>query len=293
MITMEASVFTQILLPIATALIMFGMGLNLTVSDFTRLTKSPVAVGAGVLGQMILMPLAAFGICLWFNLDPSLAIGLMILAACPGGTVSNICSQLAKANLALSVTLTAISTMLCVITSPFIIQFAFNHFAGEQSAGFSLLNTALGLFAITLIPVSIGIYIRRRFVSWAKVAERYFRLFSLFFMVAIVFALAIKERELLVSSFDSLFFACISLSLGSMSIGAILARLGGLNLKDAMTLVIEVGLQNATLAILIAVSFLESPQLAVSAGFYGLVMYIGPLLLIIYVSGNKLVGDRV
>lgn len=290
---MEASVFTQVLLPIATALIMFGMGLNLTVGDFTRLTKSPVAVGAGILGQMVLMPLAAFGICLWFNLDASLAIGLMILAACPGGTVSNICSQLAKANLALSVTLTAISTMLCVVTSPFIIQLAFNHFAGEQSASFSLLNTALGLFAITLVPVSFGIYVRNKFAHWAEMAERYFRQFSLFFMVAIILGLAIKERELLVSSFDSLFFACLSLSLGSMSIGALLGKLGGLNLKDTLTLVIEVGLQNATLAILIAVSFLNSPQLAVSAGFYGLVMYIGPSLLIIYASGNKLVSDRV
>ena len=119
---MEASIFTQVLLPVAIALIMFGMGLSLTIQDFTRLAKAPVSIGVGLLGQIILMPLLALGICLTFKLDAPIAVGLMILAACPGGTTSNVFSQLAKANLALSVSLTAISTFICVFSTPFIFR---------------------------------------------------------------------------------------------------------------------------------------------------------------------------
>lgn len=284
---MEASIFTQVLLPVAIAFIMFGMGLSLTIQDFTRLGKVPFAIGAGLIGQMILMPMLAFGICILFKLDTTLAIGLMILAACPGGTMSNIFSQLAKANLALSVSLTAISTFICVFSTPFIIQFAITHFIGDKAVEFSLLETAIGLFVVTLVPVVIGIIIKRQFASWAEKAEGYFRKFSLFFMVAMITALVIKERSLLVSSFDQVFFACLALNLLSIVIGLLLARTFNLSFIDAITLAIEVGIQNATLAILIAISFLNAPEFAVSAGVYGLAMYIGPSFLVLWAKHKR------
>ncbi|XQW84979.1 bile acid:sodium symporter family protein [Thalassotalea piscium] len=284
---MEASIFTQVLLPIAIALIMFGMGLGLTVQDFTRLAKAPRAIFAGLLGQIVLMPLLAFALCLFFELDAPIAIGIMILAACPGGTMSNVFSQLAKANLALSVSLTAISTFICVFSTPFIIQFAVNNFSGVQQVEFSLVQTALGLFLVTLVPVIMGICIRHYYKHGALKAEVYFRRFSLIFMVLMILALVIKEIDLLVASFDQVFFACLALNLLSIVIGLLLAKVCNLTFVDAITLAIEVGIQNATLAILIAISFLNAPEFAVSAGVYGLAMYIGPLLLVLWVKFKR------
>ena len=284
---MSASIFTEVLLPLALAFIMFGMGLSLTIQDFTRLWKTPIAIGAGLLGQIILMPLIAFSICVLFELDAALAVGLMILAACPGGTLSNVFSQLAKANLALSVSLTAISTFICVFSTPFIIQFAVNYFSGDKIIAFSILETAIGLFVVTLVPVIIGISIRHKFTLWAEKAEVYFRRFSLFFMVAMIIALVIKERALLISSFEQVFFACLALNLITVMLGLLMAKIFSLSLTDALTLAIEVGIQNATLAILIAISFLHAPEFAVSAGVYGLAMYIGPAILILWAKSKR------
>jgi len=258
------------------------MGLSLTKQDFTRLVKTPKPVFAGLLGQIILLPLLAFAICIAFDLSAPLAIGIMILSACPGGTTSNIISQLARANLALSVSLTAIATVICVFSTPFIIQFAVEHFAGEEAPSFSLFNTAIGLFIITLVPIFIGISIRRRYENWATKVEVYFRRFSFIFMIAMIIGLVIKERELLVSSFDQVFFASLSLNVLAVLLGLAIAKISALSLQNAVTLGIEVGIQNGTLAILIAITFLESPEYAVSAGVYGLAMYIAPALLIVW-----------
>ena len=277
---MNASILTEVILPLALALIMFGMGLGLTTNDFTRLFKSPLAIVIGLIGQLVAMPLLALGLCYLLNLPTPIAIGLMILAACPGGTMSNVVSQLAKANLALSVSLTAASTAISIITTPFIIGFAMSQFAPADDATFSILTTSLGLFFITLVPVAIGIWLRHFKSDFAIKAEPFFRRFSLFFMLMMIAALVIKERDLLVSSFNDVFWACIALNIGSMVVGWLIAKCSKLNLTDSLTLSIEVGIQNASLAILIAISFLNKPEYAVTGGVYGLAMFIGPLLLI-------------
>lgn len=286
---MNASILTEVILPLALALIMFGMGLGLTTNDFTRLFKSPLAIVMGLIGQLVAMPLLALGLCYLLNLPTPIAIGLMILAACPGGTMSNVVSQLAKANLALSVSLTAASTAISIITTPFIIGFAMSQFAPADDATFSILTTSLGLFFITLVPVAIGIWLRHFKSDFAIKAELFFRRFSLFFMLMMIAALVIKERDLLVSSFNDVFWACIALNIGSMVVGWLIAKCSKLNLTDSLTLSIEVGIQNASLAILIAISFLNKPEYAVTGGVYGLAMFIGPLLLI---GGLKLKNKR-
>jgi BASS family bile acid:Na+ symporter len=268
---------------------MFGMGLGLTTNDFTRLFKNPLAIVMGLIGQLVAMPLLALGLCYLLNLPTPIAIGLMILAACPGGTMSNVVSQLAKANLALSVSLTAASTAISIITTPFIIGFAMSQFAPADDATFSILTTSLGLFFITLVPVAIGIWLRHFKSDFAIKAEPFFRRFSLFFMLMMIAALVIKERDLLVSSFNDVFWACIALNIGSMVVGWLIAKCSKLNLTDSLTLSIEVGIQNASLAILIAISFLNKPEYAVTGGVYGLAMFIGPLLLI---GGLKLKNKR-
>lgn len=286
---MNASILTEVILPLALALIMFGMGLGLTTTDFTRLFKNPLGIVMGLIGQFVAMPLLALGLCYLLNLPTPIAIGLMILAACPGGTMSNVVSQLVKANLALSVSLTAASTAISIITTPFIIGFAMSQFAPADDATFSILTTSLGLFFITLVPVAIGIWLRHFKSDFAIKAEPFFRRFSLFFMLMMIAALVIKERDLLVSSFNDVFWACIVLNIGSMVVGWLIAKCSKLNLTDSLTLSIEVGIQNASLAILIAISFLNKPEYAVTSGVYGLAMFIGPLLLI---GGLKLKNKR-
>lgn len=283
---MESSFLTTIMLPALLAIIMFGMGLSLTLRDFVRLWQIPRPVLVGLFGQLLVLPLLAYALALGFALSPPLAIGLMILAACPGGTMSNVISHLARANLALSVSLTAITTVVCVFTTPLIIQFALTQFAspgvGEGSAaGFSLAGTAVGLFFITLMPVITGIAVRRYFESWAKRTEVFFRRFSALFMVLMIAAILIQERDILADSFADMFAATTVLNLLAITIGMLMAAMFRLSMRDSITLGIEIGIQNASMAILIAVTFLQTPAYATAAGVYGITMYIGAIGLVL------------
>lgn len=279
---MQASVLTEVLLPLALAFVMFGMGLTLTVSDFGRLLKAPKAILTGFLGQIILLPLLTFAICLAFTLPPYIAVGIMILAACPGGTTSNLISHIAKANLALSVSLTAISTIACVFTTPFIIQFAIDYFVKENAPAFSVVETVLGLIGVSILPVVIGMIIRRLFTGFATKTETFFRQFSMYFMLAMIVGVLVSERDNLASSFESAFLVCLTLNLLSVLMGLLLANVSSVSFKDSLTLAIEIGVQNAALAMLICITFLKAPDYAIAPGVYGIAMYIGPALLAIW-----------
>ncbi|WP_339725604.1 bile acid:sodium symporter family protein [uncultured Paraglaciecola sp.] len=278
---MTDSFLTQIIMPLVLALIMFGMGLSLTKQDFLELGKEPKPVAVGLFGQLLLLPLLAYGIAIFFDLSEHLAVGIMILAACPGGTSSNILSQLARANLALSVSLTAVTTLVCVVTTPLIIQFAIEQFNDTATTAFSLLSTTLGLIFITLIPVLIGIMVRHKFATLAMRSEAFFRHLSSAFLVLMIVAITYQERENLLDSFVLVSEAAFSLNILAIATGVLLGIIFKLVKRDAVTLGIEVGVQNSSMAILIAISFLDRPDYAIAAGVYGLAMYLGAGLLII------------
>ena len=279
---MEGTVLTEVILPAAIALIMFGMGLSLTAQDFYRLFRWPKPIAVGLVGQILLLPLLAYVLCIILDLSPIMAAGLMILSACPGGTMSNVISQLARANLALSVTLTGFSTLICLVSTPLIIQFVVSHFLGEQQVSFSIASVSASLSAITLIPISLGMLVRNYFTEWAIISDTFFRRFSALFMAIMIALILWQERATLSNSFNDMFLACLLLNLISMTMGIILARVFAFNKIDAMTLSIEVGIQNATLAILIAMTFLQRPDLAVAAGVYGITMYIGGAFIVFW-----------
>ena len=222
-----------------------------------------------------------------------MAAGLMILSACPGGTMSNVISQLARANLALSVTLTSFSTLICLVTTPLIIQFSLQHFLAEQEVNFSLASTALGLAVITLIPIGIGMTVKHFYATWAATSERFFRRFSTLFMGIMILVILWQERQILAQSLNDMFLACLLLNLMSVCIGLTLARVAGFSKKDAVTLSIEVGIQNATLAMLIAMSFLNRPDLAVAAGVYGITMYIGALFIVFWSKWPRSLPNKI
>ncbi|MGI2168899.1 bile acid:sodium symporter family protein [Shewanella sp. MF05960] len=281
---MTGSIITEILLPLALAFIMFGMGLSLTRFDFLRLWQTPAPIVTGFFGQIIALPLLAFGICLAMDLSMPMAIGLMILAACPGGTTSNVVSHLAKANLALSVSLTAISSIVCVFSAPFVIQFAVGYFANEAPIDVSLSSISLGLLVITLLPIVFGMLVRSYFRAWAIKVEVYFRRFALVFLLLMITGVVVQEHAIIVDAFNEVFIACLLLNFGAMLIGIVSAKVCSLSHKDGLTLAIEIGLQNSTMAMLICISLLNMPSYAVVAGVYSLTMYAGAGLLIAYAS---------
>lgn len=278
---MEASFFTQVLLPASLALIMFGMGLSLTIADFKRLLNTPRAVSLGLFGQMICLPLMAFLLCLAFSVEPHIAIGLMVLAACPGGTSSNLLSHIGRANLALSVSLTAITTVICVVSTPWLIKFSVDYFTILPDEPFSLLNTSLSLLVITLIPIVIGMSVRHFALNFANRTEAFFRHLSTLFLITMIILISIDEKEMIMNSFPDVFILTFTLNILATVVGVIIARLGRLNDNDAVTLGIEIGTQNATMSILISVSFLNNSEYAIASGVYGVTMYIGAFILII------------
>lgn len=278
---MQATVLTEFLLPLSLAIIMFGMGLNLTKDDFVRLWKMPKPIIVGLFGQLILLPIIAFGVATLFGLSEPLAIGLMVLSACPGGTTSNIICLLARANLALSVSLTAITTLVCVFTTPIIIQYSIEHFTQGEAVSFSLLNTTMGLFIVTLLPVILGLLGRHYQPNAAMRSETFFRRFSTLFLLCMIVLITIQEKDTLAASFDALMGATLTLNLVAIGTGIALGLLFKLRADDTVTLGIEVGVQNSAMAILIALTFLGDTAYATSAGVYGLVMYIGAGLIVL------------
>jgi BASS family bile acid:Na+ symporter len=278
----QTSIFTVLFLPLVLASIMFGMGLSLQMKDFARLAKLPKPIFVGIVGQSLLLPALAFAIAVLFSASEEVAIGIMILAACPGGSTSNLLSHLAKANLALSISLTAITTVICVFTTPFIIAFSINYFTQGEPAEFSLLKTSFGLIIITLVPVALGMTTRHRYTNLALKLEPIFRKLAIIFMLLLIVKICFDERDMLISGFPDLYMFTIGLNLLATILGVLLAKLFSLNIKDSVTLGIEVGTQNATLAILIAVSFIQEPAYALVAGGYGLAMYLGAAILVFY-----------
>ena len=278
---MTESYLTQYIAPLVLAFIMFGMGLSLTRNDFQQLWRAPLPIVVGLFGQMMLLPALAYALAIMFDLAPNLATGIMILAACPGGTSSNIISQLARANLALSVSLTAISSLICVLTTPLIIQFAIMQFGQQEEQSFSLLTTTLGLIFITLIPVIIGIIIRHYFAEKALRCEPFFRHLASAFLLLMIVAIVIQERDTLTSSFAAVFSSALTLNLLAIMTGIGLGLLFKFTPRDSITLGIEVGVQNSAMAILIAITFLQRADYAVAPGVYGVTMYIGALLLVL------------
>jgi BASS family bile acid:Na+ symporter len=279
---MQSSVFTAVLLPLVLASIMFGMGLSLQKKDFSRLLKVPKPIFLGLFGQLLLLPALAFSIAVLTNASEEVAIGLMILSVCPGGTTSNLFAHLARANLALSISLTAITTIICVFTTPLMIAFSIDYFSESAAVQFSLLSTSLGLMVITLLPVLLGMFVRKHYINFALQAEPIFRKLAIVFMILLIVKISYDERDMIVAGFPNMYIVALSLNILATLLGVFLAKLFLLDKRDGVTLGIEIGTQNATLAILIALSFVQIPAYAVIPGIYGLLMYVGASLLVLY-----------
>ena len=274
---MESNFLTAVFLPFALFIIMLGMGLGLTVKDFTRIFVEPKAVIIGLIAQLIIVPVVSFLLAMFFPLSPELAVGVVILAACPGGPTSNLVTYLVKGNVALSITLTAISSLVTVFTIPLVVNLAMQQFMTESVAlQLPFLKTVIQIAVITLIPVSLGMLTHHYAPTLAATIEKKVKWLSLFFLGLIIVGLLLKERANVSSFFLQVGGVTLTLNVLTMVLGYGLSVLTGLNRECAKAITVEVGIQNGTLAILIASTptFLNNPNMAIPAAVYALLMFV-------------------
>ena len=261
------------LLPLGLAFIMFAMGLTLSIGDFTRLAKHPLAVALGLFVQMLLLPALAFVLLGIFSLRPQFAAGVMILAACPGGITSNMITHIARGDTALSITLTAITSLAGMLTIPLISAFALRHFLGEEISGaLPVAQMAIKVFAVATLPVVLGMMVHHFAPRLAAAMERLARPASLvIFALIVVWAFASQWRVMM-DNMAAMGPVVLALNAGIMAIGYALARVLLAERAQAVTIAIEGGLQNGALGIFVAASLLHDPVLMTPSITYALVM---------------------
>lgn len=273
---MIATLLSQVLLPISLAIIMFGMGMTLTVSDFTRILKYPKAVFIGLTNQLIFLPIIGFSLAVAFDLDPIMAVGLMTLAVAPGGPTSNLITQVCRGNIALSVTLTAIASCLSILTIPFILSSALDYFGAGTGTVIQLpvLDTILQIMVITIIPISIGMYVRKRKTAFADRMENPMRRASTIIFILVFIAVIAANKDLLSDAIQRVGPVTLALNLVTMGTGYLTARIFNLTFADSISVTIESGIQNGTLAFVIVTTILQNVEMGIPIGMYSIWMFI-------------------
>ncbi|NEQ97012.1 MAG: bile acid:sodium symporter family protein [Cyanothece sp. SIO2G6] len=271
---MQSNLFTAVLLPLALATVMLGMGLSLVPEDFKRITRYPKAVAVGTVCQILLLPLLGILITLVVPMQPEIAVGLIVLAVCPGGPSSNLITYLAKGDVALSVTLTAVNSIITVFTIPLFTNLALQHFLGTRAAiALPLGSTMLQIFLITLLPVAIGMATRHQFPDTARRLEKQMSRLAVGLLALIIMLLLIKEGSKLPGFLVQVGLGVVLLNLLATLSGFLAAQLFRLPLAQRICIAIEVGIQNGTLAIAVTAGLLNNPDMAIPAAVYSLLMY--------------------
>jgi bile acid:Na+ symporter, BASS family len=262
---MQPSTITNVIMPLALGIIMLGLGLSLTLDDFKRVLTYPRAVAVGLFCQMILLPAVAVGVAHLFELPA--------LAAAPGGATANLFSHLAKGDVALNITLTAVNSLLALFTLPLIVNWSLVHFMGEGQVIPMVFDKVLQVFVIVLGPVAIGMAVRRSTPETADRLDKPVRILSALFLVLVIAASVAKERAHLADYFQQVGLAALTFNLVSMAAGFIIPRLFGVQTKQAIAIGMEIGIHNGTLAIYLANQILKQDDMAISPAIYSLIMF--------------------
>lgn len=286
---MQSNLFTSVLLPLALAIVMLGMGLSLVLEDFKRITRYPKAVAVGTVCQVLLLPLIGTLITLVVPMQPEIAVGLLVLAVCPGGPSSNLITYLAKGDVALSVTLTAVSSIITVFTIPLFTNLALQYFLGESAAvALPIGTTILQIFLITLLPTAIGMAIRHQFPDTARRLEKQMSRLAVGLLALIIVLLLVREGSKLPGFLAQVGVGALLLNLVATLAGFLAGKLFRLPLAQQICIAIEVGIQNGTLAIAITAGLLNNPDMSVPAAVYSLLMYVTGFGAILY--GRQSIG---
>lgn len=270
---MDSGIIT-ILLPLALAIIMIGLGMELTPKDFSRVTKEPKAVLIALFCQLVILVSIAFIICKVLALPPLLAVGLMLLAASPGGSTANLFSYLFKGDIALNITLTAINSVIAAFTLPFIVNFSIQHFMNDGLQISLQFSKILQVFAIIIIPVCIGMLIRHYAPNFTEKLNKPLRIFAVSFLILIIIGAVAKERHQILEYLAQVGLATVLFCLCSLIIGYFVPRLLGINSAQARACAFEIGIHNSTLAMTIALTVMASSTIAMPAAVYSIFMYV-------------------
>ncbi len=276
-------IVTDVILPLSLAFIMFSLGLGLSLSDFTRVFFKPRDFLIGLFFQIIILPIVALLIVMFWPLSPELAIGVMILAAAPGGVTSNVLTSFAKGNIALSISLTAINSILCVITVPLILMISLSVLGmGSINEGQSLFSVASQMFLIVTIPVIVGVLLSGVLSSFEKIAKN----ISIILFVLVLIGAILSQRENVITYFAQAGLVMLFLNIIMMIIVYILSNTFKSSKETFRCWLMEVGLQNGTLAIVVANTFFASTVYLIPAAIYSLIMYATALPLIYFLRRN-------
>ncbi len=248
----DTPLLLEVILPVALAVIMVSLGLELTLGDFRRIAVYPKGVAIGLANLVIVAPLLAFAIAEAFGLDPVLAIGLVLLGASPGGTMANLLTHLARGDTALSVTMTALSSVGALVTVPFYLGLAGEHFAGGDIGDVSMAGVVARVFLITIVPLSLGMYLRSRYPVRVEAVRGRVKTAAMVAFVAVVIGAVASEIDVVLDQFTAVALATLSLNVAAMSISFGVARLARLSSEQATAIAMELGIHNATLAIAVA-----------------------------------------
>ncbi len=267
-----------VFLPLALAVIMFSLGIGLTVADFARVARQPKAFGIGAFSQLVTIPIVAYVIAVAFGLPPELAVGLMILSLCPGGVTSNILTKIAKGDLALSISLTGIISLVAVFTMPPLVGFFARHFMGLEAPPVDVTALGLAMFMITALPVVIGMLVRHFAAGFAIGIEPFVEKLALVLFVIVVVGALAANWSLFVANLAVLAPSLILLNVALLAIGLALGRIFSLTPGEATAISIETGIQNATLGITVGSLIVEQasalPPFSLPSGVYGITMYL-------------------
>ncbi|MEP3944404.1 bile acid:sodium symporter family protein [Ascidiaceihabitans sp.] len=270
-------ILINVVLPLSLAIIMLSLGIGLTFGDFVRVLTRLRAFGVGAVAQIIALPVVAYLVVIAFKLPGELAVGFMLLSFCPGGVTSNMITKLAKGDVALSVSLTAVISLLGLLTVPFLAAWSVAHFMGENAPQIDIATLAIAVFLITTLPVLIGVTVRHFATGFAQRIEPALSVLATVLFVVIVLAAIAGNWALLIDNLSTLGPALIVMNIGLMLLGLGLARASGLTWNEMKTVSIETGVQNATLGIALAAIISGQSEgfstMALPSAVYGILMY--------------------
>ena len=281
-------IITDVVLPLSLAFIMFSLGLALKSSDFTRVIKQPKDFLIGAFSQIIILPLVALIIVVLWPLSPELAVGVMLIAAAPGGATSNIITSFAKGDVALSVSLTAIISLLCVITIPIIVLFSLNILMDTSTAkSISIGDIAIKMFLIVTVPVIIGMLFRKFLSSISISFEPLAKKISAVLFVLVLLGAIVAEKDNVVSYFAQAGLVTLVLNLLMMFIAFYIGKLFASGISQQKTITVECGLQNGTLAIVVATTLFDGGLYLIPAATYSLIMFFTSLIYVYFARQNN------
>ena len=276
-------IVTDVILPAALAFIMFSLGLGLTLDDFARVLKQPRDFLVGAVSQVVILPVVAFLLATLWHLPPEIALGMMIIAAAPGGVTSNILTSFARGDVALSISLTAVISLLSVITIPFIVVFSYHYFMdGTLGEDLSIGKTAVSVFVIVTVPVLLGMLLRNLSEKFSIGFEPVAKKISALLFALVLFGAIYQERNNIIEYFSQAGLVTLVLNLLMMAIAYKVATLFSSGFQQRITIAIECGLQNGTLAIAVATLLFGGGLTVVPAATYSLIMFVTALVYIAF-----------